>query len=53
MFSDDVCSRCINLETRIDQLEAEIMRLKGRKPLSKENIEKHNLLIKDGRVSRL
>lgn len=47
MFSDDVCSRCIDLEHRIDQLEAEIKRLKGCKPISEEFIKKHNIVIKN------
>jgi len=35
------------LEVRMDQLEKEIHRLKGHKPLSKEFIEEHNKRIRD------
>jgi hypothetical protein len=34
--------RCLAVERRMDQLEAEIARLKGMKPLTKEFIEDHN-----------
>jgi hypothetical protein len=38
--------RCLVVEERMDQLEAEIRKLRGMKPLTKEFIEEHNRKVK-------
>ena len=39
--------RCLAVEQRMDQLEKEIFRLRGFKPLTKEFIEEHNRRIRE------
>ena len=39
--------RCKAVEIRMDQLEKEIIRLKGGRPLSKEEIKRHNQRVRD------
>ena len=42
MFTGYWKRRCLAVEQRMDQLEAQICLLRGRRPLSKEEIEEHN-----------